>query len=574
MAQSKLFQADILIIGGGMSAVMAAIKAREAGADVLLVDKSYFGHSGCAGHASGVFAVFFPEEDDVEAWLDGWGGVLCNRQLLRKAILLTYDLVMKMDEWGVPWVKEGEKILRVGGPGLPLPHSAMMEGGGPAFMIALRAEALKRGVRVLNRVMINDLLTSDGCHPTQGKVVGAIGFSSRTGEICVFKAKRTIMCAGPWKFPFATSGKGLQGHPRDSSGDGNAAMLRAGAIMGKIEAGGGGLRPTHFWCAPALEMHTGLKAHWVNRLGEKIGEKYHLMQDKFMWRRSTINYGIAKEYIEGRGPVTIDISHYTPYERRLIKSVIPLVCKTWETGGYDLTKGGVTYNSVVAASQAVSGNGARLTDRMETSLPGLFAAGGCTDGAYMSMGQILPWCAVMGWWAGENAASEVAGEKLPDLVDSQVDRLEAVIMQPLLQKDGLDYDAVHEKLERVILEDVGYVMEGKRLERAMDKVREIRAHDLTRFRADDPHNQAKVLGLKNFAEYVEIVLGAMLRRTESRGNIVREDFPNVDNVNWLKLTVAQRQKDGTNRFWEVPAPVAAGAMKATRELHQYFRFGT
>ncbi len=48
-------KADVLVIGGGAAGAMAAIRAREAGADVLLVDKSVFGRSGCAALASGAY---------------------------------------------------------------------------------------------------------------------------------------------------------------------------------------------------------------------------------------------------------------------------------------------------------------------------------------------------------------------------------------------------------------------------------------------------------------------------------------------------------------------------------------
>ncbi len=97
----RTFETGVLVIGGGMAAAMAELSAREEGADVLLVDKSYFGQSGCAAHASGVFPVFFPDEDDVDAWLNAWGGVLCNRELLRKALTLSSEFVRKMEQWGV-----------------------------------------------------------------------------------------------------------------------------------------------------------------------------------------------------------------------------------------------------------------------------------------------------------------------------------------------------------------------------------------------------------------------------------------------------------------------------------------
>jgi len=51
---------------------------------------------------------------------------------------------------------------------------------GPKLMDILREQALKKGVKLVERIMITDLLTSDGLHPTQAEVVGAIGFHPRT----------------------------------------------------------------------------------------------------------------------------------------------------------------------------------------------------------------------------------------------------------------------------------------------------------------------------------------------------------------------------------------------------------
>jgi succinate dehydrogenase/fumarate reductase flavoprotein subunit len=59
---------DVLVIGGGMAGASAAMKAREAGADVLLVDKAFFGRSGCSALASGVYPSYMPGDDE-EAWL-------------------------------------------------------------------------------------------------------------------------------------------------------------------------------------------------------------------------------------------------------------------------------------------------------------------------------------------------------------------------------------------------------------------------------------------------------------------------------------------------------------------------
>ena len=100
------YRSDVLVVGGGIAGAIAAIRARELGRDVILVDKAFFGRSGCSALASGVFAAYMPG-DNMDTWLSIWGGgALVNRRLTKAAVLLTHELVMQMDEWGVKWVKE------------------------------------------------------------------------------------------------------------------------------------------------------------------------------------------------------------------------------------------------------------------------------------------------------------------------------------------------------------------------------------------------------------------------------------------------------------------------------------
>ena len=80
----KEIETDILVIGGGIAGAFAAYKARAAGARVLLVDRSYFGRSGCSALASGVYPSYMPG-DKVEDWINGLGaGPLVNQALLRE----------------------------------------------------------------------------------------------------------------------------------------------------------------------------------------------------------------------------------------------------------------------------------------------------------------------------------------------------------------------------------------------------------------------------------------------------------------------------------------------------------
>jgi len=273
MKESSVPPADVLVIGGGISAAFAAIIARQHGLDVMLVDRGFFGRSGCSALASGMFSYYKPG-DDMAHWLSNHGGPMVNRARLEEAIKLQHDFVGWMEEWGVRWVKEHGEIIRHGGPGIPFPHSAMMAEGGPQMMMAVQAEARRLGVRVLNRTMITDLLTSDGLHPTGGAVIGAVGFNTRTGQLVRLLAKAPVLATGPMHFPYPRPDSPFTGMPVDLSGDGIAMAYRAGADLGKMETGGDGLVQALFHCAQGFEMLLGLGGKFYNVLGEDFLRRY------------------------------------------------------------------------------------------------------------------------------------------------------------------------------------------------------------------------------------------------------------------------------------------------------------
>jgi succinate dehydrogenase/fumarate reductase flavoprotein subunit len=578
-------QTDVLVIGGGIAGAFAAIKAREGGVDVVLVDKVFFGRGGCSALASGVYQVYMPG-DDLDQWVKGsCSEPFVNRRLAEKAILRTYDCVMEMDRWGVKWIKEGGKIVREysGGGGLPFKSNAMMAEGGPQMMMALRGEALRKGVRVVNRVMITDLLTSDGRHPTEGMAVGAVGLDTRTAEPWVFEAKATVVSTGPYGFPYTPMGLGFQQMPMDASADGIATMLRAGAILGKMEIGRGNIGPVEFRNAPALEMLGGLGCRFVNDQGEDIlstgsdilsdverkGKYTH--SAAIQGRRSALGNSLARETKAGRN-VYMDCTHFTAAQHRLLRQVIPIVVSTYERAGYDLSKDAVPYWSTLAVTSGVSGAGARINEKGETSIKGLYAAGNCSDGAYIRMGQALPGSSVVGAWAGERAAEYVRGSETAGADRAQAEELVRWALTPLKVEKGVEFEEIHARLRRLYIEVIDHVLDGRNIEHALETACAIKAEDSPRLSARDPHELTKVNALKNFLDVFELALMALSRRKESRGNVLRADCPETDNAEWAKFTVLKKEKNGI-RIWEEPIPEDEDHLPFERKktLHSYFR---
>jgi succinate dehydrogenase/fumarate reductase flavoprotein subunit len=565
----KRLETDILVIGGGIAGAFAAYKARSAGARVLLVDRSYFGRSGCSALASGVYPSYMPG-DKVEDWINGLGaGPLVNQGLLVKSLPVMYEHLMTMDRWGVKWIKEGKEIVRMGAPGRTFKNGVWMAEGGPQMMMAVRAGVLESGVEVLNRIAVTQLLTSDGKLPTEAEVVGAVGFHVRTGEITIIQAKATVMCTGPYKFPYPWPGSTLGYMPVDLSGDGIAMMLRAGAELSRLELGGINLNPDNLLCAPGLESLMPSNAKFVDKDGRRFLQDYDPKRME-MTSRALLYFAIAHQKELGTIP-SMDLREIDFERMELLKKAIPIVISSYEGLGLDITNETVPYSYQVAGTAGIFGAGARVTERGETTIPGLFAGGTCTDLAYLPGGH-LPFCSVTGAWAGESAAGYAARTMLKPMQATQVASAAREIEAPLNRPDEIRYAPVHRRLGELVMEKVGLVLRGDRLQIALDKLLEMREKEISRMHARDTHELAKVWGLMHYSQVLEATLRAYLYRTESRVAFIREDFPVIDNVNWVKMVVVQRRGNDL-QLWDEPLPDSFHVIpvRPTQHAHLVFR---
>jgi succinate dehydrogenase/fumarate reductase flavoprotein subunit len=444
-----------------------------------------------------------------------------------------------------------------------------MTEGGPQMMMAVRAGVLESGVDVLNRIAVTQLLTSDGELPTGGRVIGATGFHVRTGEMHTIHAKSTIMCTGPYKFPYPWPGSTLGYMPVDLSGDGIAMMLRAGAQLSRLELGGINLNPDNLLCAPGLESLMPSGAKFVDKNGRRFLEDYDPKRME-MTSRALLYFAIAHQKELGNVP-SMDLREIGFERMELLKKAIPIVIANYEGLGLDITQETVPYSYQVAGTAGIFGAGARITERGETTLPGLFAGGTCTDLAYLPGGH-LSFCSVTGHWAGEAAAAYAAAAELRPLVPKQVEQAIAEIEAPLNRRDGFHYSPVHRRLGELLMEKVGLVLRGDRLESALYELLELRDRQISRLYAPNAHELAKVWGLMHYAQVLEATLRAYLYRTESRVAFIREDYPVIDNVNWVKMVIVQKQGDSL-KLWDEPLPETFHVVpvRPTQHTHLVFR---
>ncbi len=545
---------DVLVVGGGMAACRAALRAREMGAEVTLIDKAYVSRSGATAFTHVMMAP--PPKDDSarDAW---FGEIIEDSQYLAdqpwiEALLEEHaQRIQELEDMGVAFEKTaaGDFNLTIAR-GQQVGRSIHFDGA--KMLEKLRSAMVQKGVRVLDRVMLTHLLTSDGAYPTAGRVIGATGLHTRSGQLLVFPAKVTVLGTGPFT-------SALNFNYIDScTGEGTVAAYEAGAELMEMEFGQHG---TINYFAGKLKVIgqsklQGQGTKIVNRLGERFMEKY----DPSLKELSTlalITQAVTKEVLEGRGPCYFDMRHLTEESIEHMRHVLPVLMRGFDNVGIDIRKEPVECAPLCGVMASGSGAGIRVDTNSQSSIPGLYACGnatklphGCSNIAAIPQS----YASLSGYRAGENAAREA--KTLSPAVPSpaQIRDLQAVDLAPLLRKTAVDGGRVmYEAFKVIAPARYGMFRRADRIKESLARVREVRDDLLPQVSAVDVHGLAKAIGAGSVTKTIELLLLSALERTESRGPHYREDYPYRDDVNWLKWVVV-RNVAGKPLLEAVPVP--------------------
>jgi succinate dehydrogenase / fumarate reductase, flavoprotein subunit len=204
--------------------------------------------------------------------------------------------------------------------------------------------------------------------------------------------------------------------------------------------------------------------------------------------------------------------------------------------------------------------GIKVDARMETGIPGLFAAGeavGGANGANRLSGNAVTEALVFGRRAGRSAAERAA------LIEAQPFRHEAAREAAALATAGRDTTALPNSAEMILslqdtmADDVGALRTGAKLERAIIRLDRL-GRDLGERPFGDraPFDMQRIdwLDLRNMVLVARTVARAALRRTESRGAHQREDFPGL--LPHWRVNQVVRWRDGALDISPTPSASA------------------
>ena len=195
--KTETVETDVLCIGGGIAGLMAAIRARELGAKVVVAEKGATKYSGAGRIGNDHFWCYIPEYHgpDLDAFikecmLTQLGNMTSNLgpRVVRTWLEYSYDMVKLWDSWGIQMKHDGE--WHFSGHSFPDRVMTHLKYKGANQKPVLTEQALKRGATIMDRVMIFELLGGpEGC-------TGAIGIDTRQDRLIEFRAKSVVVGTG------------------------------------------------------------------------------------------------------------------------------------------------------------------------------------------------------------------------------------------------------------------------------------------------------------------------------------------------------------------------------------------
>lgn len=547
MSTDELFyDADVLVIGGGLAGCLAALKAREDAKSVIIVDKAKVSRSGASSFGTG--GVLFPTpEDNFQIWAEELvqrGEYLADQDWVEVLLKEQYDRIKELEAWGVRFEKDekGQIFRMIGRANY---HTRMAVFSDKQYLMEkLRQRILQKGISLVERTMVTELLTSDGMHPTTGRVVGALGFNIRDSRPVIFKAKATVI---------ATGGTGHQ----NLYGDGIAMAYRAGVEITGMEFAS--LWGNWIWdrkySLAGMNLFQNAGLIYTNSQGKRFMAEY-FPELKERARTQDIGMAIGKEGIEGRGPILADMTHFSDDTITRFRRTIPLTMLALDKEGIDLQKRKLIFD-VQTGILHLHGSGIRTNIYCETNLSGLFACGQAggypAHGTYSVGGVNLALCCVSGHRAGQFASLYARNSSNVSQNGGQIEFHKKELFEPLNRKSGLYPATMLENILAVLCAAKNsFFRHEKRMEKILTQISQWK-ESLKSLSARDTHELVKTHEMNNFLDCMNLLFYAALLRKESRGLHVREDYPFRDDSNWLKWIIVWKGEKGmTARMQPVP----------------------
>jgi fumarate reductase (CoM/CoB) subunit A len=531
---------DILIIGGGGAAAMAALEANRQGIKPILVCKDTF-LGGATVQASGGTAIPFLPEDSPETFIADTlasGAFINNHVLVRVLAEEAREVFYGLEE-------EGFILDR----SLPDEIRATKRSEGHSFLRSYADRRQTHGVvnffkqRIFQeKIPLLEERIVLRLFAEEGRVQGALLFSLEKGEFEIISARVIIIATGGCGqlYSITTNSNCL-------TGDGYAFAFQAGAELVDMEMVQ--FLPFAFPYPSTIRGAIigmcslfGPKVRLYNGLGERYMMRYAPKKLEYA-TRDVVARANYLEIQEGRGtPQRTIIVDPTENDKSLLKEykdssavIYDMISETFgeKAGSWEAPFGAIP-------SQHFMMGGVKIDEYCHSSVGNLFCCGeasGGLHGANRLAGNALTEIYVFGKRAGREAVEQASITPLKhphrEIVRAEMNRMTTF----LKNSDGVPPSQLKHELQKVMWNHVGIVRDGDGLKKALRKLNDLK-RKLSRIylKCKKRHwnrQMLEALELCLMIDTAELITTSAVCRQESRGSHYRRDFPEVA-PNWLK----------------------------------------
>src|SRR5215469_13340552 len=563
---------DVVVVGGGGAGLRATLGVTAAGLRTACISKVFPTRSHTVAAQGGIGAALGNMGEDDWRWHmydtvkgSDWLG---DQDAIEYMCKNATAAVVELEHFGVPFsrTEDGRIYQRPfgghtvqWGKGMAKRACAAADRTGHAMLHTLYQQCLKHSAEFFIEYVVLDLIIDDGgCR-------GVLAWRLEDGTLHLFRGHVVVLATGGGgRAYFSTT----QAHI--CTGDGYAMALRAELPLQDMEFMQ--FHPTGIYGSGCLitEGARGEGGYLTNAEGERFMERY-APTTKDLAARDMVARAMEIEIREGRGcgpqrdHILLHLEHLDP---QLLHQQLPGISETARIfAGVDLTRAPIPV--LPTAHYNMGGIPTNIhgevlnprSDDPERTMPGLMAVGeaACVSvhGATRLGTNSLLDLIVFGRAAAERAIEIVEpggrhGTLPPNAADGAIARLDRVRHA----KGKLKTGEIRLKMQRAMQDHCAVFRSERVLQQGVRKIADV-AHTLGDLSVADRSmiwntDLVEALELCNLIGQAGVILHSALYRTESRGAHTREDYPERDDRNWLKHTLAWRDDDGNVRLGDRP----------------------